>query len=557
MKQKYIELMTRALSAYTDEHINSYFQRVQTEGLTEHGFPRLTANIGILISHDIRTDLLPLFCHMMDFCCEQIPRVKAANDFSVREIVFCLLELERMGKLLPEIEKWKTLLLTIVPENCYNKFATKPDEAIGNWALFSALSEFARMKLTGCDSEAFIELQLENQLHRLDENGMYCDNLKHDAHQPIIYDLVPRYLFCILMHFGYNGKQRERIDSMLKSTALMTLSMQSVTGEVAFGGRSNQFVHNEGMLAIIFEYEANRYAREGNPELAGKFKAAIARAMQMTEYWLEKAPIRHIKNRFSTETKYGCENYAYFDKYMITTASHIFSAYMLCNDEIETGEFDDSPATLKTSARFHKLFLRAGGYFAEFDTDADTHYDISGLGRVHRRGAPSPICLSLPCTSSPRYTIDLERSNKLSLCPALCRDGRWELGTSVKTQYELKDLCCDDRHAEAQLVCTFESGEQVEHGYSVSNNGVDITVRGEGEIGYFLPAFVFDGETETQIKVEQNTLEISYLGWVCRYSTSAPILELDRPARNRNGHYRSFMTQGMNEIKIKIEIVKA
>ena len=73
------------------------------------------------------------------------------------------------------------------------------------------------------------------------------------------------------MHFGYNGKQRERIDSMLKSTALMTLSMQSVTGEVAFGGRSNQFVHNEGMLAIIFEYEANRYAREGNPELAGKF----------------------------------------------------------------------------------------------------------------------------------------------------------------------------------------------------------------------------------------------------------------------------------------------
>ena len=97
----------------------------------------------------------------------------------------------------------------------------------------------------------------------------------------------------------------------------------------------------------------------------------------------------------------------------------------------------------------------------------------------------------------------------------------------------------------------------MEHGYSVSNNGVDITVRGEGEIGYFLPAFVFDGETETQIKVEQSSLEISYLGWVCRYSTSAPILELDRPARNRNGHYRSFMTQGTGEIKIKIEIVKA
>ena len=153
--------MARALSAYTDEHINAYFQRVKTEGLTEHGFPRLTANLGILISHGIRTDLSTLFCSMMDLCCEQIPKVKAANDFSVREIVFCLLELKRMGKFLTEIEKWTTLLRTIVPENCYNKFATKSNDVIGNWALFSALSEFARMKLTGCDSEAFVELQLE------------------------------------------------------------------------------------------------------------------------------------------------------------------------------------------------------------------------------------------------------------------------------------------------------------------------------------------------------------------------------------------------------------
>ena len=102
MKQKYIELMARALTAYTDENINSYFQRVQTEGLTEHGFPRLTANIGILISHGIRTDLLPLFCRMMDFCCEQIPVVKAANDFSVREILLCIMEAERAGISAPD-----------------------------------------------------------------------------------------------------------------------------------------------------------------------------------------------------------------------------------------------------------------------------------------------------------------------------------------------------------------------------------------------------------------------------------------------------------------------
>ena len=95
MKEKYLELMAKALSAYSDEHIREYFSRVKCEGLTEHGFPRLTVNIGALICHGYRQDLIPLFIEMMDFCCEQIPKVKAANDFSVREVVFCIMELQK------------------------------------------------------------------------------------------------------------------------------------------------------------------------------------------------------------------------------------------------------------------------------------------------------------------------------------------------------------------------------------------------------------------------------------------------------------------------------
>ena len=143
------------------------------------------------------------------------------------------------------------------------EFAKNPDDVIGNWALFSALSEFARQKLTGCDSEEFVELQLENQIHRLDENGMYMDNIKHEAHQPIVYDLVPRYLFTLLLHFGYRGRHYDRIDSMLKSTALMTLKMQSIIGEIAFGGRSNQFLHTDTLLCAYCELEATRFKRKG------------------------------------------------------------------------------------------------------------------------------------------------------------------------------------------------------------------------------------------------------------------------------------------------------
>ena len=52
MREEYIDLMEKTLAAYTDKHIFHYFNKVQKDGLTEHGFPRLTANIGILLPAD-------------------------------------------------------------------------------------------------------------------------------------------------------------------------------------------------------------------------------------------------------------------------------------------------------------------------------------------------------------------------------------------------------------------------------------------------------------------------------------------------------------------------
>lgn len=547
MKEKYLELMKKALSAYSDEHIHEYFDRVKAEGLTEHGFPRLTVNIGVLVAHGFRQDLIPLFVEMMDFCCEQIPKVKAANDFSVREIVFCLFELKKQGKFLSDIERWTKQLSTIIPENCYDKFAKNPDDLIGNWALFSALSEFARQKLTGCDSEAFIDLQLENQLHRLDENGMYMDNLKEEAHQPIVYDLVPRYLFSLLLHFGYRGRYYDRIDSMLKSTAMMTLQMQSVTGEIAFGGRSNQFIHNEGLLAIIFEFEANRYAREGDLATAGKFKTAIARAMEITDYWLDREPIRHVKNRFPTETKYGCEKYAYFDKYMITTASHIFSAYIICDDNIQESHFDNYDSSFMPSDHFHKLFIRSGEYFLEFDTDADPHYDASGLGRVHRYGAPSPICMSLPCAGNPKYNVCAEEKVRASLCPGTIIDGTPVFACDKDEIIKVVDYSSHSATLEYPLKLRAE--------YKIDNM-VEIKVSGENRVLHMLPTFSFDGESEAKITLENNVLQIEYQGWICRYSTDGEIKDLCKAARNRNGFYRLFYAEGYETLNIKIEIIK-
>ena len=321
MKRKYIDLMEKTLSAYTIEHILRYFNDVKREGLTEHGFPRLTSNIGILIANGRRLELMPIFLEMMEFCCKTIPTVKAANDFSVREIVCCYREIEKSGLIEPEVLlRWKRNIASIEPTKCYDVYATEPNSPVRNWALFSGVSEYYRQGLVGCDSSEFIELQVASQLQWFDENGMYMDNPETDVHQPVNYDIVPRGLFSMLLFEGYRGKYYDVVDQILKKAGLFTLNLQSVTGELCFGGRSNQFLHNEAWLALIFEYEATRYKKEGNFALAGKFKAAAKKALNQLELWLSKNPISHIKNRFPIDSKFGCEHYAYFDKYKIGRA---------------------------------------------------------------------------------------------------------------------------------------------------------------------------------------------------------------------------------------------
>lgn len=555
MKERYISLMAKVLTAYSDEHIVAYFERVKREGLTEHGFPRMAANIGILISHGYRKDLLPLFIEMMDFCCQEIPRVKAANDFSVREIVFCLMEVEAANAVPAErLAAWKANIASIDPYTCYDKFAKTPTDRVFNWALFTTVSEYVRQNYGLCDSREFINIQIPTQLQWMDENGMYRDALYHP---PMIYDLMPRSLFSILLHFGYDGKYRNEIDALLRRADLATLKMQSVTGEVPFGGRSNQFLHNEAMLMAALEFAAGRYKKEGNMELAGKFKAAIKRALDHLEGWLEKSPIYHIKNRFPLETKYGCEVYAYFDKYMITVASNLHNAYMLCDDTIEVGEFDMSPMAFKTSDHFNKVFLRAGGYALEFDTDADPHYDASGLGRVHKADVPSALCMSLPCPAMPKFVVG-EHPVAMSLSPGIFSDNYWQFATDAYIgRYEVLGMEAGEDSANTSLLCRFFNGKEVKTDYTVDRSGVTIKASSSDKLAHMLPAFSFDGEVHADIKVSEHQLEIRYQGFVCRYITSGKIIDLGEVGYNRNGHYRGFAAIGNKEIEIKIELSKA
>lgn len=557
MKERYIELMELTLSAYTEEHIKGYFDRVKREGLKEHGFPRLAADIGILIAHGRRRDLTPIFLEMMELCCYSIPRVKAANDFSVREVISCLWEIEKSGAIDKDIiDRWKGYLGEIDPPECYDVYAKKSGDMVKNWALFTAVSEFYRQKMGLCNSEEFIDIQLEAQLKWLDENGMYMD-AEGIKHHHINYDMVPRGLFTLLLNEGYRGKHFKAIDECLRKAGLLTLKMQSPNGEMAFGGRSNQFLYTEEWMITIFEYEARRYQSEGNLALAAEFKAASKRALAVTEYWLSLNPIRHIRNRFPTETRHGCEDYAYFDKYMITVASNLHAAYQVCDDSIPVPDTPDTrPCVFESSRFFHKLFLKAGGYGVEFDLDADAHYDANGLGRVHRADAPSTVCISVPCPENPIYTVTVDTPTALSICPAILINSKWVFATGEDAEYSVLKKEERKDSAYASLRCDFGSRVIVDSEYTVSADGVEISATGAGKFGIMLPAFHFDGEKYTEIEYTESTLTVKYNGWQCKYLTDGNIIPTDTVSANRNGYYKRFVVAGDSKIGVKIVIDK-
>ncbi|MBQ7574187.1 MAG: hypothetical protein IJT23_08005 [Clostridia bacterium] len=559
MKEMYIDMMESVIGAYTDEHIKKYTQKVCENGLTEHGYPRLTANLGILIAHGRKTDMRNEFVKMMDICCDNIPTALkthhgVGNDFSVKEIVFCLLELEDAGGFEKSMtDKWREKLALINPYTTYDEIADIPPKRIGNWAAFGAASEQLRKYAKIGDESEFIENQIKSQLLSFDENGMY-----RDPNEPVVYDMVTRLQLAVALYFGFDGESRRELEEVLMKSADITLYMQSVSGEIPFGGRSNQFLHNEAFFAALCEFYAVQLKKYGNTELAGQFKRAARIAYESISPWLGAEHIHHVKNFFDIDSLYGCERYAYFDKYMITTASWLYIAYIMADDTIPElpCPAQNGGYICETSKHFHKLFCNFGGYFVELDTDADTHYDSSGIGRIHRKGAPPAICLSVPFAENPNYSIDVKNPSMLSICSGI-KCGKEYLYTYNKTTgYRITDKRATDEYLFIRMECILENGMIIHQECIISETGVEICAESQGELSILFPAFEFDGETHTVIDSTGNSTEVLYKGWKCHYFTDSHIKDTGQVYANRNGHYKCFAVYGKNRVSLKISIEK-
>ena len=534
-KFKYIDIMEKVLNCYTTEKIQSYYEEVKQNGIREHGFPRLVSNMGILIAFGRCKKYKDLFCEMMTYCCELIPSSTmasrdAGNEFIVREICMCI-DLIREKSVVEQslIDKWISCMKSIDPKKIYTCVATSPEDELNNWAIFAGISELARNRVCSVSTDEFIDLQFASQIKYFDNNGMYMD-----PGSPMVYDYVSRLLFDFALHFGYAGKYRDIIKKNTDLAAQKSILFQSVTGEMPYGGRSMQCLHNEMWLAADYEYHASRL-KEINPLMAGRFKMAADLAYKNI-LWALDFYNSHVKNCFSPQKNIGCENYAYFDKYMITAASAAYMAFLLADDAVEPSPLKEK-YIVSPGKSFHKIFAKGFDWFIEIDTNADYHYDANGIGRIHKKGCPPTIAISVPFPGKDSlYFTEKTNQVPMSLCTFVDKENEIFYGSQQEcrdiTTMETKDCLSV---LIKRRVCDIEYNET----YTILKDSVILSQDMGANSGFMLPVIYFDGKNFSEIKTSEEKISVKYMGHTCTYYFKGNISG-NTSFYNRNGEYKVF-----------------
>lgn len=409
----------------------------------------------------------------------------------------------------------------------------------------------------GAAVEDFIDASMKRQASHFDENGMYRDEYGVLGEvNPALYDLTTRVQLQLVAGFGYEGGQAEVLDSLLRQGGLMTLFTTSVLGQLPYGGRSNQYLFNAALISANCEYEANRYAAEGNMAAAGAFKRTAHVAISSVFEYLVLN--KHIMNYYEKST-IGTEDYGNYDKYMATMSSFLSIAYLFADDSIgeSAAPIDRGGYVLETSDVFCSVVAAVGDYSIQLMTAVSPHYDSIGLGRIHKKGIAPELGLSMSMAAEPAYTMPPDtQPASLSLCP------RWWNGTNEQRlcnatalKYELEVLQETAECVEFTLTYTgknMKGASAVKEHYTLTPEGLTVTVTvtdsQAGKVGYTVPLLQSNGDSEFAgspvTEVTENGFTVTMNGQTYTVTSDADSATLDETLYgNRNGAYATGLLE--------------
>ena len=462
--------------------------------------------------------------------------------------------------------QWYVALAALDPETMYTaEGKIGSGSRANNYEAYACVAEWMRYCMGLGDRRDWVDRDIGRNMEWLTAHGLY-----RDPGDPALYDLSVRQNYSELLQYGYDGQWAEALDELLRRGGLTMLLTLSPNGWAPYGGRSNLFVHNEAMVAYIAEFEAIRWKRLGNDRIAGAFKQTARRAALVAEHYLLDVPMRNIKNRFDPATKHGRDsNYGEFAIYSLLAASLFARTYLVADDSIDesAAPVGSQGTFLHLYPEFHRTFASCGDTQVQIDTAGQPGYDATGIGRIHRRGVPEALGLSLSLAADPKFITARGTADRAAAIGPAWRTagGSWE--TLAACSSEIRSVDCrvtevvDDR---VRWDLTHElsglSAQRVEQSYVLTEGALEVRMRVVGEVDEValeVPCLVSDAEEDTALVVDQGIAVVTHAGASLR--VNAPRAERvvvdDAELANRQAVYRlvSFRAPG-DEISGTIEL---
>ena len=481
------------------------------------------------------------------------------GEFLVKESLFAFMALE--SKAAPERRRrWANVFSSCDPERAYAKSRTNtPDaEKRQNFVTFALAGEAMKKHLHLGDNETFFRSYLEEQLERFDALGMY-----RDPGAPMVYDITARMNLELAAFYAdwplpCLGELRKK----LRSGAMCALLYQSPSGEMPFGGRSNQQNFVEASFALICEAEARRFKAEGDMLMAGVLRRAAARAVHSVTSYLTAEPIRFNKNRFPPETQHGRQlSYGYYGAYTLLIASQLAAAGLLADRTIpfaqttpaETGTF-----LWTTTDAFHKIFANVQGSHLEMELCNEGDHDAVGWGRWHVSGIPPELPLSTPVPARQTFVSVVPASGSLTFGPGTAEGFAADLPLKPGECRPTR-AAVTENSVEFVVDWPFPAGTISEKiRLSPASAEVEAVNRAGKDVCYRIPLLLTDGESKSLIRETETGFELLYKGWTFAVSSEDAVSRENRVAANRNGLYApALFTSDSGKIKLQLAVKKS
>ncbi len=561
----YLKLITSEVDFWkTQQNADGAIIDPGSKAEIQYSTPAFAQAAALLVVRGNRADLLEPASKALDWATQSLAARKAANsheDFYPTMIAHAHALLK--PKVSPErVARWENNIRSFDPYKTYR-------QGLGsmNWNIVSSSGEFLFQKAGLRDkSSRYVEDSLAAQgRHFLSPYGLYLEG-------PMAYDHFPRIFLADVLAQGYDGAHQKELSEALRRAAITSLFMQSPSGELPSGGRSAHHQWNEAEQCVTFQIYAAQALKDGDAQMVGVYKRAAHLSFASMQRWVRPSgEMQIVKNWVDPSNRHGFEGYSYHSQYNLLPMAMLSTAYEYA---ASTEGVAQRPAPADVGGfvlqipELHKVFANAGGTYVELDTRADSHYDATGLIRVHMEGlspqlGPSDSLMAHPAYNSPNsapQTTGIGAAWKGT-------DGAWRtLGEMDSTKIKnVRVTPVSQSPSRVAFDVTYEgdlSGPSrvVEH-YVVTPGGVELSTEVVGNTGplrMMWPVLANDGKTQTSISVEGQTVSVSQDGGKTAQTFSPPgaasVRVEDERYSNHNGWARVAVAEYPNGGKVTLSI---